>query len=142
AGNEVGRQAVLAYLRKADPDWLKTTETLFELLASAEAKWPRRVDAETKQSLAQALPRLQNLIDHLTESSIRPDNESSAAELERALQYTRVMGQWVAVNAADLLPKADAKDRSTCMAENLIYLIDQAKPAEKFIVWQHNWHVS
>ena len=141
-GNEIGRQAVLAYLRQTDPDRLKATETLFELLAEAEAKWPRRVDHETKQTMVQALPRLQDLIDHLTESKERPDNHASEAERARALKYAQVMKQWLTVNSADLLPTADVKNRSACMADNLIYLIDQAMPDEKFIIWQHNGHIS
>jgi len=92
--------------------------------------------------MVQALLQLQNLIDHLTESNKQPDSPSSEAERTRALQYAWVMKQWLTVNAAEVLPKADAQDRSMCMAENLIYLIDQARPAEKFIIWQHNWHIS
>jgi erythromycin esterase len=111
-------------------------------LAEAEGKWPRRIDEETKQSLAQALPQLQNLIDHLTARTDRSDSQASGAERARARQYARVMMQWLTVNAADLLPKAEVKDRSVYMTENLMYLIDQARPDEKFIVWQHNGHIS
>jgi erythromycin esterase len=141
-GNNVGREAVLAYLRKTDADRVKATENLFAVLADAEAKWPRQIDAETKQSLVQALPELQNLIEYLTESHERPDNHSSEAERARALQYARVMMQWLKVNAGDLLPKADVRNRSACMGDNLIELIDQAGPNEKFIIWQHNTHIS
>jgi erythromycin esterase len=141
-GNGVGRQAVLAWLRQTDPDRLMATETLFELLANAEAKWPRRIDEETKQSLAQALPQLQNLIDHLTEIKERPNSQSSETARARALKYTQVMKQWLTVNAADLLPEAELKDRSVGMARNLIDLIDQRSPDEKFMIWQHNWHIS
>jgi erythromycin esterase len=141
-GNEIGRRAVLAYLRQTDPDRLKATETLFELLAKAEVKWPRRVDDETKQTMVQALPQLQDLIDYLTETKARPDSQASGDELARALRYTLVMKQWLTVNAADLLPKADMNVRSVYMAGNLIDLIEQAGPEDKFIIWQHNVHVS
>ena len=65
-GNEIGRKAVLDYLGKVAPGEVAAVDSLFQVLAKEEAKWPMRIDEETKKTLRQALPQLQGLIDHLT----------------------------------------------------------------------------
>jgi erythromycin esterase len=140
--NEIGREAVLGYLRKVAPGRLSVTGTLFEALAREEAKWPMRIDEETKKTLLLLLPQLQEVIDHLTVNKNSFVSRSSIGEFEQALQYTRVMKQFIMHNAADLLPPSQGKgkDRSISMAENLIFLVDHAKPDAKFIIWAHNGH--
>jgi erythromycin esterase len=140
--NEIGREAVLGYLRKIAPGSLSVTGTLFEALARKEAKWPMRIDEETKKTLLLLLPQLQEVIDHLTVNKNSFVSRSSMGEFEQALQYTRVMKQFIMHNAADLLPPSQGKgkDRSISMTENLIFLVDHAKPDAKFIIWAHNGH--
>jgi erythromycin esterase len=142
--NGNGRQAVLDYLHKVDPDRFTTTEPLFDALAVVEAKWPRRIDEETEKAMAQLLPPLQDLIDHLTVKKNKFVRGSSLAEFDLALRYTRIMKKWLTSNATGLIPPPQSKwsARSTAMAENLIDLIDQAKPDTKFMIWAHNSHVS
>jgi erythromycin esterase len=141
--NEIGREAVLDYLGKVAPGRFAATATLFEALAREEAKWPMQIDEETKKTLIQLLPQLQDLTDHLAANKNIFVKDSSLSEFEHALQYTQVMKQFIMHNAADLLPPSQAKgmDRSISMAKNLIYLVDQAKPDAKFIIWAHNGHI-
>ncbi len=139
--NEIGRQAVLRYLRKVAPERLAATKTLFVALAREEAKWPSRIDEETKKTLVQLLPQLQDVIDHLTANQNSLVGVSSSGEFEQALQYTRVMKQFILFIGAGLLPPSQGKGRSIGMAENLIYLADQARPDAKFIIWAHNGHI-
>ena len=141
--NEIGREAVLDYLRKVAPGRLSVTGTLFEALAKEEAKWPMRIDEETKKTLLLLLPQLQEVIDHLMANKNSFVSGSSLSEFEQALQYTRVMKQFILDNAADLLPPLQAKGtgRSISMAENLIYCVDRAEPDAKFIISAHNGHI-
>jgi erythromycin esterase len=143
--NEIGREAVLGYLRTVAPDWLAATETLFAALAGEEAKWLLRIDDASKQTLVQLLPQLQAVIDHLTANKDGFVRRSSLRAFDQALQYTRVMKQFIMANATDLLPPSHytgTDGRDLCMAENLIALADQARPDAKCIIWAHNWHIS
>jgi erythromycin esterase len=141
--NDIGREAVLDYLRKVAPASLAATEMLFAALAREEAKWPLRIDAGAKETLLQLLPQLQAVIDHLLENQASFVSGSSASDFEQAVQYTRVMKQLIRATVADLLPPSQAKGtgRSICMAENLVYLADQSKPDGKCIIWAHNGHI-
>jgi erythromycin esterase len=141
--NENGRQAVLGYLRKVDPDMLAGTELLFEGLGRVEAKWPLRIDEATEKAIVQLLPPLQGLIDHLMVNKDKFASSSSLAEFDQALQYTRIMKQWLMANATALLPQSRSKSaaRSVSMAENLIWLVDQAAPDAKLAIWAHNAHI-
>ena len=138
--NENGRQAVLDYLRKVDPDSSTNTEPLFAALAVEESKWSRRIDEEAKKTMVQLLPRLEDLTDHLTVNKDRFVSHSSLTEFDQALLYIHIMKQWIRANAADVL--SSSQSRSNFMAENLIYLIDRASPDTKFILWEHNYHIA
>jgi erythromycin esterase len=139
--NDVGRKEVLDFLAKVDPDRLTGTESMFKDLAKEEAKWPMRIDEETKKTLVQMLPQFQGLIDHLTLNKEKFVRSSSSGEFTRILQFTQVMNQWLMANAADMLPEPESNNRSIFMAENLMFLMDQAKPEAKFVIWAHNWHI-
>jgi erythromycin esterase len=135
--NEIGRAAVLAYLRQVAPGEVAAAESLFRVLATEEAKWPRRIDEESRRTLRQVLPQLQVLIDHLTAHEDEFARRSSPADLGHALRYARVMQQWIVANTAEV----QVQSRSPFMAENLVYLLDQEKPGTRYVVWAHNGHV-
>ena len=134
--NEIGRKAVLDYLRKVAPDKLPTVDSLFEVLATEEAKWPLRIDEESKRTLEQVLPQLQGLIDHLTANKDKFARGSSLAEFDRAHQYALVMKRWVLASTVQGQMK-----RSSLMAENLTYLVDHEEPDTRFVLWAHNGHL-
>jgi erythromycin esterase len=142
--NDLGRQAVLDYLRNVGSEQVAATELLFEALAREEAKWPASFDEETPMILAQLLPQIDDLINYLTANQAALIGGSSPADFESALQYTRIMRQWLLANTPDSLrPSYTGKDgRSMFMGQNLIYLIDRDKPGAKYVVWAHNAHVS
>jgi erythromycin esterase len=141
--NDIGRQAVLDYLRKVAPDRVTATESLFEVLAREEAKWPLRIDEEAEKVLEQLLPQLQAFIDYLMANKDTLVDKASLAEFDQALRYAQVMKQWTITYSPGLLPPGlpSGLSRSTSMAENLMYLVDQAAPEAKFILWEHNSHI-
>jgi erythromycin esterase len=142
--NDLGRQAVLDYLRKVAPERVTATAALFNTLASAEARWPTHIDTETAQTLGQLLPRVSYLIDYLIANQAVWVSHTTQAEFDRILQYTQVMKQWLIANTPDSLhpslPQSCA--RSVLMAQNLVHLIDRDKPDAKYVVWAHNQHIS
>ena len=50
--------------------------------------------------LREALPQLQDLIDHLTANKDEFARSSSSAEFDHALHHAQVMQQWVVTNTA------------------------------------------
>lgn len=136
--NEIGRKAVLAYLCKVAPGEVAAADALFEVLAREEAKWPRRIDEEAKQTLRQALPQLQGLIEHLTANRDEFARSSSLAEFDHALHSAQIMRQWAVANTAGV-PQLS---RSPFMAENLLWLMEHGRPDARYIFWAHNGHVS
>ncbi len=103
-----------------------------------EAKWPRRIDEEAKQTLREALPQLHGLIDHLTANKDEFARSSSSAEFDHALHYAQVMQQWVVANTAEV----PQQSRSPFMAENLMWLVEHGRPDARYVVWAHNGHIS
>jgi erythromycin esterase len=142
--NDAGRQAVLDYLRKAGSERVTATEALFAALAPEEAKWPAFFDEVTPVTLAQLLPQVDDLLGYLTSNRTAMISRSSPADFETALQYTRIMWQWLMANTPDSLRPSRLGDgnRSLFMAQNLAYLIDRDKPRAKYVAWAHNQHVS
>lgn len=142
--NDLGRQAVMDYLRRIASDRLTATQSLFEALASEEAKWPTHIDAPTEITLGQLLPQIEDLNNYLTANKDAFINRSSSADFERIMQYIRIMRQWIIANTPDSMHPSQPtySARSTYMAENLVFLIDHGRLGEKVVAWAHNGHVS
>ncbi len=144
AGNSLGREAVLGYLREVGSERLNATAALFEALAREEAKWPGYFEADTPHILAQLLPQVDDLIAYLTANQAAWASRTSLAEFENILQYACVMQQWLIANTPEALRPAHpgALGRSEFMAQNMLYLLDHDRPDAKYAVWAHNGHVS
>ena len=142
--NDLGRQAVLDYLDKLGSDRRMAAATLFEALAREEAKWPAHIDEAAEAALGQLLPQIESHIDHLLANQDGFVARSSPSEFDSAMQYARVMRQWLIANTPDALhpsqPRSSA--RSVFMAQNLIHLIDRDRPGARTVAWAHNVHVS
>ncbi|CAN5251552.1 hypothetical protein BH23BAC1_BH23BAC1_16180 [soil metagenome] len=95
SNNDYGRKAILSYLKKVDSGKVKSTDSLFQVLAREEVKWPMQIDAETEKTLQHIMPRLLNLIDYLTANKERFVNSSSTAEFDLILKYAGIMKQWI-----------------------------------------------
>lgn len=65
------------------------------------------------------------------------ESKSSALEYAKGLQSARVVVQAEAVSA-----KTGQGNRDYFMAENARWILDQAGPAGKIVLWAHNLHVS
>lgn len=135
--NERGREEVLQYLDKHSPARVSATDSLFQVLAKEEVKWPMQMDDTGRRMLEEALPRLDDLIDQLIKNKEGYVRRSSLDEFDQVLQHVRAMKQFALMNIAQ-----KNSVRSQYKAENLMYLIDHERPDAKFFVWEHNEHIS
>lgn len=132
---------MLNFLRRNAPERTSATDSLFQILATEEAKWPARLNQSTLQS---TFMPLQSLSIFFTINKEKLIANSSAEEWEKASKYTKVMEHWVEANIEDttlsFLPKPK-QGRDEYMIENVRYLLDRAEPNTKFIVWAHHSHI-
>jgi erythromycin esterase len=136
----VGREKVLAYIKRYAPEEEKSTDSLFDVLADEEEKWPRRLNQAVLQS---AFMPLHELIGYFTMNKDKLVASSSPGEWEQTYKYLEVMQDGLFVNMQDV-PAAFASQqlqRDEYMAQNLLYILKKEKPGTKFMVWEHNWHI-
>ncbi len=137
--NGVGRERVLEYLKKNDAGKVPDTDALFSILAQEEKIWPMRMD-EIEPKVKDLLPRVENLISHLTNNKSRFVSATSVDEFGQIVKYVQVMRQWLLSIVNDPLSQPKNSMRSKFKAENLLYLMEEM-PGAKFVSWEHNDHV-
>lgn len=144
AYQENGRKEVLKYLKRVAPERLSHTDSLFEILASEEKKWPMQKDEAFEKTMMHILPSIQYLTDYLEVRKEELVKKSSLQDFDQARHNLRVMKQFILANTPALNPPFidGVMVRSLSMAENLIFLMDQAGPKAKFVVWEHNTHLA
>ena len=128
-------QNVIIYLQKVDPPAAIWADSLFLPF------WPyaRNRSGYGIASFAtktQCRENLQKVYDHLSSHRAVYEAQSSPAEFARALQSARVAQQGEDFFSGSSL----VRDRY--MAENAGWLLDQAGPGAKIVLWAHNFHVS
>jgi erythromycin esterase len=98
--------------------------------------------AETKEECRQAL---QAVYDQVQAQQAAYEARSSPTAFAVALHCARVIQQAermaAAARADDPLPPDWFKARDEAMAENVAWLLDQAGPDAKIVLWAHNAHV-
>jgi len=99
------------------------------------------IDSAIEKNLQHIQPNLLDLIDYLTQNKEKLVKASSIEKFNQALRYAKVMKLFIMAHSAALRPPF-IDIRSNSMAENLIYLIDNAGQEGKFVVWEHNAHIS
>jgi erythromycin esterase len=137
----IGRENALAYVLKYVPEKAATTESLFTVLAGEEEKWPARLNQSTLRS---TFMPLNELIGYFTKNKNKLVAASSATEWEQARKYLEVMEQGLYVNVEDVPAALASKKlgRDEYMAQNLLYIMEKERPGTKFMIWQHDWHIS
>lgn len=137
----VGREKVLAYLQKHAPEKVLATDSLFRVLAREDKNWPTRLDQNVLQS---TFMPLDELVGYFNANKNTLVAASGLKEWEQVFKHLEVMEQGLYVNVKDI-PAALASnklERDEYMAQNLLFIMDRERPGTKFIVWQHNSHVS
>ncbi len=95
AYQEIGRKEILSYLEKVAPDRKPHTDSIFQILAREEKKWPMQKDGVFEKTMLHTLPSIQNLTDYLVVNKEILVKKSSLPEFDQALQNLRVMKQFI-----------------------------------------------
>lgn len=112
------------------------------------ARYMQKVDPQAAQQLADdyscypgnsaaCQAKLQAVYDWLSRNQAGYTAKSSAQEFSLALHSARVVIQYQDFTASN----SDGLIRDRYMAEDVIWLSDQAGPDAKIVVWAHNGHV-
>jgi erythromycin esterase len=136
----IGREKVLAYIKKYAPEKANSTDSLFDVLADEDEKWPRRLDQTVLQS---AFMPLHELIVYFTTNKDKLVASSSSAEWEQVYKYLEVMEDGLFANIKNAPPAFASQklERDEYMAQNLLYIMQKERPGTRFMVWEQNWHI-
>jgi len=129
---------VVAYLEKVDPDHAAPTTELYHCFRQYTNRDLIYAQLSTEEKTA-CRANLQTVYDQLSQGQSDYEARSSAEEFTRALQSARIVLQ--AEHAASSVDESFTL-RDRYMAENVAWLLDQAGPDARIVLWAHNWHVS
>jgi len=136
-GARLSIAALRTYFKRVDP----ASEDVLSGLAPLDVNTNERgmVDLSDAQATATA-DAVARVVDHLAAKRKLYVSRSSAAEHALATQHARVVEQararFVAKGFADQFA---ARDRA--MADNVLWLLGQAEPDARVMVWAHNGHI-
>jgi erythromycin esterase len=134
------------FVAELDTDFAKAAAEAYDGLDKAIGQ---ARGASPKSFAANAVARLANVarkervhavLKHLEEARGRYLEKKPAAEVDWAIQNARVADQ-----AAGLMVNSDwggGGHRDRCMADNVDWILAQAPPGSKIVLWAHNGHVS
>jgi erythromycin esterase len=129
---------VIAYLEKVDPYGTKQTTNLYSCFRKYTFRemFYAQLSAEARRA-CQA--NLQVVYDQMSKQQSIYESRSSPMEFAWALQNARLVLQ--AEDAASSVDQSFML-RDRYMAENVAWLLEQAGPNAKIVLWAHNFHVS
>ncbi|HET9714031.1 MAG TPA: erythromycin esterase family protein [Pyrinomonadaceae bacterium] len=144
--NDVGKQKILAYLRRAAPERVTATETLFsiDIEKSLETAFFTKSQKEREAILGKLIEmrvKYYELLGFLTLNEVQLINQTSVAEFNQIRDYARVLAQ-LADASSQPLEVADGPLRDYYMAENIKRIVDAEPQGTRVVVWAHNQHVS
>ena len=133
---EMAMEDVFAYLEQVDPERLAETTRLYYCFSPDRT---RLYAGSSKESKANCRANLQAVYDQLSQRRSEYEARSSPEAFARALQSARIVLQ---VEHQVSLGDQDYLVRDQYMAENAGWLLDQAGPGGKIVLWAHNGHVA
>jgi erythromycin esterase len=126
---------VVEYLQKVNPAAAEQADTLFDCFPAYQSALNTYADAPP-DTRNQCRENLQEVYDLISQRQTDYEALSSSKEFALALQSARVVQQ-----AEDVFGSEDYAARDRYMAENVAWLLDQAGPDAKIVLWAHNGHV-
>ena len=142
----VGRERILAYLKRVNHEKVAVTQTIFEEIAAAEARGLLVAHQHLGRGL---IAQLNSLWDCLLAKRGSLVDRTFVSEYEAILRHLKVISQWVRANSSDdLSPQNSGATglniyaRSQYMAENVIRILEEGGRRAKAIIWAHNLHIS
>lgn len=137
---------LLAYVNIVDPRNTSTVQANLECFKTYVINWSANPgaakysekDEETKSLCRQGL---QNIADLLLANRSAYETDASPVEFVEALQLVTLLQQnEELMNAPTIEESINVRDRY--MAENTAWILEQAGPGAKMVIWAHNGHVS
>ena len=127
---------VTSYLQKVDPSYTKAAIDRYACIRSPGRRSGYAALSNEEQAACRS--GLQEVFDHLVAERSAYEDQSSPQEFAVAEQSARVVLQ-----AEDLLADGmNTSDRDRYMTENVTWLLEQAGPDARIILWAHNDHVA
>ncbi len=129
---------VVAYLTKVDLPAVLRAYSLYAPYRPYQSKNSPWTCGDASDSVKTTCRRfIAEVYDSLAAHRLEYEAKSSVKDFAWGLQSARVVAQSEAVHS-----KTGAGNRDYFMAENARYLLDQAGPGGKIVLWAHNGHVS
>jgi erythromycin esterase len=135
---KVAMANVIAFANKADPEYAKKLDAVYDGLADYWGD-PRTAQAAHKRSRKEKeeiAQRAWAVVKHLEAHRDKYRAKHDAALVERAIQDARVAAQSVQVQYAP------GSYRDECMADNVAWILQHAPKGSKIVLWAHNGHVA
>jgi len=134
------------FIAELDPPFAKAAAESYDGLDKAIG---RAREASMKSAAAQngtdklnlaRTERVASVLKHMEENRAQYLQKKPAALVDWAIQNARVAAQAAGMMAASFAGGSAHRDR--CMADNVGWILAQAPPGSKIVLWAHNGHVS
>jgi|GEM_PF-2076305 len=127
---------LLNYLRKVDPGQVENVQNLYSCITNF-GPYPGAYRERPQEYKAECRSKIDSVRRMMEERGGDYQGRSSGVEYANALQATRIMLQTEECHA---IPDCIyVRDRH--MADNAAWLLEQAGPDAKMVIWAHNQHV-
>lgn len=146
----ISRERVLAYLRTVASTQVESASRLFTQIGRSEARGPLLAAGDMDTGLLQGIHELSTWF---AENELALVARTSPDAYDDTLRHVLAVSQWISANVVDKLatdmvadnerraPELDNYVRSAYMAENLLHLVQHARPSRKTVVWGHLFHL-
>jgi erythromycin esterase len=132
--------SVIAYLQKVDAQSVEHARSLYACF-QPYVNDPHGYASLPQTTKAQCHQNVQTIYDQISAHQSTYEAASSPQEFARALHSARIVVQAEdEFSCQDVIQSSSARDRY--MAENVTWLLEQAGPTAKIVLWAHNEHVS
>ncbi len=134
------------FVAEVDPAFAKAPALAYDGLdkairqARAASMKPAAAQAGIDTANLATKERVAAVLKHMEEARAQYLEKKPAAEVDWAIQNARVAAQAAAMMVDSFSGGSNHRDR--CMAENVEWILTQAPPGSKIVLWAHNGHVS
>ena len=131
---DAAMESVIAFVEQVDPSYAREARIGYSCLRLSRLQDYAERPQATREGCRE---RVQAVYDHLVAEQVSYEEQSSPELFARAEHSADMVLQ-----AEDCLADFDACERDRYMAENVIWLLQQAGPEARVILWAHNDHVA
>ena len=134
--HQVAQERVLEYVKRTVPLELAAVESAYTVIDDLIGKGVRGAGFED------AAKKAEDVVRHMESRRDVFVKASSAAALRNALQMARIVVQTTRRRVGAGPGWTGGSYRDQMMARNVMWLLNEAHPNEKIVLWSHNTHTS